>query len=111
MKVELLHTSDCPNHRGAARLLGEVLAELGVRETIAEIAVADAQHAAALRFPGSPTIRIDGADVDPMPPTRAQRGLACRTYLIDGKMQGVPSREMIARAIRAALARNATREP
>jgi hypothetical protein len=106
MKVELLHTSDCPHYPVAARLLREVLSELGLRETITETAVADAAQAVTLKFPGSPTIRIDGSDVDPLPATRVQRGLACRTYFVDGRLQGVPSRDMIARAIRGALVKD-----
>ncbi len=101
MKVELLHIADCPNIDAARQLLKEALRELGLREEISEVEVCDSGQAEALSFPGSPTIRVDGADVETTSPGF---GLACRTYLIDGRRYGVPSAEMIRNAMRSALA-------
>jgi hypothetical protein len=84
-------------------LLKEILHEHGLPPKIAELSVTDFAQAEALAFPGSPTIRIDGKDVDPTFPDQGYRGLSCRTYIVDGKRQGVPSRAMISLAIRAAL--------
>jgi hypothetical protein len=103
MRVELLHIPDCPNARIVARLLKEILHEQGLPQKIVEVSVTDFSQAEALAFPGSPTIRIDGKDVDPTFPEQGYRGLSCRTYIVDGKRQGVPSDAMISRAIRAAL--------
>lgn len=103
MRVELLHIPDCPNCEVATRLLKEILHEHGLPPKIAELSVTDFAQAEALAFPGSPTIRIDGKDVDPTFPDQGYRGLSCRTYIVDGKRQGVPSRAMISLAIRAAL--------
>jgi hypothetical protein len=103
MRVELLHIPDCPNYEVAARLLKEILREHGLSPKIAEVSVTDFAQAEALAFPGSPTIRIDGKDVDPTFPEQGYRGLSCRTYIVDGKRQGVPSDAMISRSIRAAL--------
>ena len=103
MKVELLHIPDRPNSRIAARLLKEILSEQGLPQKIAEVSVTDFAQAEALAFPGSPTIRIDGKDVEMMFPEQGFRGLSCRTYIVDGKRQGVPSHAMISLAIRAAL--------
>jgi hypothetical protein len=104
MRVELLHIPDCPNYEVAARLLKEILHEHGLLPKIAEVSVTDFAQAEALAFPGSPTIRIDGQDVDPALPEQGYRGLSCRTYIVDGKLQGFPSHAMIDQAIRAALA-------
>jgi hypothetical protein len=103
MRVELLHIPDCPNYQVAARLLREILHEHGLPEKIAEVSVTDFTQAEVLAFPGSPTIRVNGKDVDPTFPDQDYRGLSCRTYIVDGKRQGVPSRAMISLAIRAAL--------
>jgi hypothetical protein len=104
MRVELLHIPDCPNYEVAARLLKEILLEHGLPQKIAEVSVTDFAQAVALAFPGSPTIRINGKDVDhPAFPEQDYRGLSCRTYILDGKRQGVRSRAMISLAIRAAL--------
>jgi hypothetical protein len=103
MRVELLYIPDCPNYEAAARLLKEILHEHGLPHKIAEVSVTDFAKVETLAFPGSPTIRIDGKDVDTTFPERGYRGLSCRTYIVNGKRQGFPSHAMISLAIRAAL--------
>lgn len=61
-------------------------------------------EAVAKRFLGSPTIRINGMDVDPSAEQRADFGMQCRVYLAGGKYTGMPSKEMIGTALRKALA-------
>jgi hypothetical protein len=85
------------------QLLREILREHALPEEISEISVSDFMQAEDLAFPGSPTIRVDGKDVDPTLANETGCGLACRTYVVDGKLQGLPSREMIVRAIRSAI--------
>jgi hypothetical protein len=103
MKVELLHIADCPNIGRARQLLKEALRELGLLEEISDVEVCDSAEAEALAFPGSPTIRVDGKDVEAMFPAQGGYGLACRTYVIDGTRYGVPSLEMIRNAMRSAV--------
>ena len=100
MKVELLHIADCPNTEVARRLVEEALRELGPRDKITEVEVSDPMQAQRLRFPGSPTVRVDEIDVEAPLPRQRSYGLSCRTYLVGGKLQGVPTREMIREAIR-----------
>ncbi len=104
MKIDLLHIADCPNIDAARQLLKEALRELGLPEEISEIEVCDSEQAEALAFPGSPTIRVDDKDVETSLPGQGTYGLSCRTYVIDGKRQGVPSQEIIRKAIRSAPA-------
>ena len=73
-----------------------------VSREIQEIEVFDGAQAEALAFPGSPTIRVDGKDVEPDSASRLAYGLSCRTYEIRGRLQGVPAREWIRDAICAA---------
>jgi hypothetical protein len=103
MKLELLHIGDCPNTEAARRLLNETLRELGLTEEIREIEVSDSSQAQALSFLGSPTIRIDGIDVETGMLRPNRHGLSCRIYMIDGNAHGTPTREMIRRAIQAAV--------
>jgi len=103
MRVELLHIPDCPNYEVAAQLLKEILREHGLPQNISEVSVTDFAQAEVLAFPGSPTIRVDGKDVDPALPEQGYRGLSCRTYIVDGKRQGFPSPAMISLAIRSAI--------
>lgn len=99
MKIEVLYVSECPNHPSVMKTISEVLRESGLPEDISEIKVSDLDHAIALEFPGSPTIRIDGTDVQPDLPQANSYGLTCRIYMVDGKRQGVPPRDWIRDAI------------
>jgi hypothetical protein len=104
MKLELLHIADCSNSNATRRLLSETLRELGLTQEILEIEVSDSLQAEALSFPGPPTIRVDGIGVEAgLPPNG--NGLSCRIYIIDGKPQAAPTREMIRTAIRSAQSR------
>jgi hypothetical protein len=96
-----LYLAGCPHREPALRQLRAILSEQGVAASIAEILVADQPAAEALNFPGSPTIRINGNDVEPAALPRSD-GLSCRTYLDEGRPVGVPPPEMIRRAIQTA---------
>jgi len=76
-------------------------------ETI-EINVTDQATAQAVEFLGSPTIRIDGLDVEASARSSRTYGMTCRTYLNSGKREGVPSRDVIRSAIKEALARGSS---
>jgi hypothetical protein len=69
MKVELLVTPGCGHARATAALLDEVLRERAPGVARETVVVATAADAARLAFPGSPTIRVDGRDVEPGAPT------------------------------------------
>lgn len=102
MKVEILYFDGCPNHRPAVERVLEVLGEQGVPAQVSEVNVSDEAAAQSLRFLGSPTIRVNGLDVEPDARTSREYGMMCRTYLIDGRRVGLPSREMIRRALQEA---------
>jgi hypothetical protein len=106
LKVELLYFAGCPNYPPALRVLTDVLKECGVEEEIAEIHVRDLHQANALAFPGSPTIRINDTDVEAEPHPIQSFGMTCRSYLVNGKRQGVPPAEWIHKAVLANLEKN-----
>ena len=100
MKIEILYVPGCPNHRPAADRVKQVLASEGAQAHIEEIAVQDFAAAESLDFPGSPTIRIDGRDVEPQS-SLGRPGLVCRLYRdSDAGGAGVPSLDVIRRALR-----------
>jgi hypothetical protein len=100
MRIELLHWEGCPSTPEALGLLRDVLAERGIDEEIALHEVKTQADAESLRFPGSPTIRIDGRDVDPAGED-ARPALTCRIYLLpDGRVSPVPTREQLEEALR-----------
>jgi hypothetical protein len=99
MRIELFYWKGCPSHPEALEALREVLDERGIADEIEVRHVGTDEEATALAFPGSPTIRIDGRDVDPAgassPPS-----LSCRIYhLPDGRVSPVPSREQLEEAL------------
>ncbi len=99
-KIELLYWEGCPSHPEAQALLERILAERDLEIEIERREVRTEEEARALRFPGSPAIRIDGRDIDPAG-ADARPTLACRIYrLPDGRVSPVPSREQIKEAIR-----------
>jgi hypothetical protein len=101
MRIEFLYWEECPSHDRALARLREVLAEEGLRAEIDLVRVDTDEQARDLRFPGSPTIRIDGADI--VPPAELPPGLTCRVYHTeDGRVTPLPAKETIRRALRAA---------
>jgi hypothetical protein len=97
--IELLYWDGCPSYPEARELLEEVLAARGVDADIRMTHVATDAEAQERRFPGSPTIRIDGRDVDGRgaaePPS-----LTCRVYYLpDGRVSPIPSREELEAAL------------
>jgi glutaredoxin len=99
MKIELLHWDGCPSLPEARRLLDDVLRERGLDPEVELRHVETQEEAEALGFPGSPTIRIDGRDIDPEGAS-ARPALTCRIYrLPDGRVSPVPSREQLEEAL------------
>ncbi len=102
MKIEVLYIAGCPNHRPAVEMVTSALAELGFSGAIVEVPVTSVGQAEALAFPGSPTIRINGVDVEPAMDQLPEFSFSCRTYTERGKLSGVPSQHLIRRAIQEA---------
>lgn len=99
MKIELLYWDGCPSHPEALALLQQVLAEHGIDASIEMHEVLTDEEAQELRFPGSPTIRVDGRDVD-VSGAESPPALTCRIYyLADGRVSPVPSREQLEEAL------------
>ena len=98
-RVEFLYWEDCPSHPQAFALLQEVMAEMGIESSIERIEILTDEDAARLQFPGSPTIRVGGKDLDPTGAAQMGTALTCRVYrLKDGRFSPIPSREMVRRA-------------
>lgn len=97
--VELLWFSDCANHPAARRMLQDVIDELAPGTPIREIDATDAAIAERLHFPGSPTIRVDGRDVDPSFIDPGDYTPRCRLYWTDAGLRGLPERRWIESAL------------
>ncbi len=102
MRIELLWFDGCPNHDAARTMLREVLADRGAGDGFEEIDASDPEVAERLRFPGSPTIRIDGVDVEPNFEDPGDYTPRCRLYATAEGLRGVPERSWLEAAIEAA---------
>lgn len=99
MQVTFLYFEGCPSHAAALERLRQVLAEEGVQAEIEVIKVETDEQAQRLRFAGSPTILVNGQDIDPTP-SGAYPALTCRAFqLEDGRISPLPSPDMIRRAL------------
>jgi hypothetical protein len=100
VRIELLYWDGCPSYPEAKTMLEEVLARRGIDAPVEMQEVRTDEEAEALRFPGSPTIRVDGRDVDPQG-AGARPALTCRIYhLPGGRVSPVPSRDQIEQTIK-----------
>ena len=97
MRIHVLYVPGCPNHEAAISSENEALRTEKMVAVIEEVEVSDAAAAQALRFPGSPTIRIDGVDAELN--EQLSFGLACRLY---SSASHVPSQATLRRAIASA---------
>ena len=98
--IELLYWDGCPSYPEAKELLEQVLAELGRDGQIVMTEVRSDEEAKRLLFPGSPTIRVDGRDIDAAG-ANSRPSLNCRIYhLPDGRVSPVPSRDQMEAALR-----------
>ena len=93
--VEVLFFEGCPNHLPAVELAKEVVADVAPGARVEEIEVRDNEHAARVRFLGSPTIQVDSEDIEPDARSRTDYAMSCRMY----GTSGLPPREMIVAAL------------
>lgn len=101
MKIRFFYFEDCPSHDEALRRLNQVLNEEAIHAEIEVVKVETDAQAQSLQFVGSPTILVNGEDIDPQ--LSSQYGLACRAYrLEDGRISPLPSLSMIRKAVSTA---------
>jgi hypothetical protein len=97
MKIEVFYFENCPNHLPTLERINQVLREEGCDAEVREVLVPDVDTAHDLRFLGSPTVRVNGLDIEPKAGDRKDFGLMCRRY-----SGGIPSHELIREAVRSA---------
>ena len=106
MKVEVLYFNGCPNHLPTVERVRDILHGMGLHHDVREIEVDTYEKAEASRFLGSPSVRIDGVDIEPPARNAKVFGLTCRTYVDGATRTGLPSRELISAAITEQMGAN-----
>jgi hypothetical protein len=106
--VELLWFQDCANHPAARLMLEEVIAQVAPGTPIQDVDATDPAVAEQVRFPGSPTMRVDGRDVDPTYTDPGDYTPRCRLYRTSAGLRGLPERKWIVDALTAATTTTST---
>ncbi len=90
MRIEVLYFDGCQNWRRALATVERLAGELGIRTPVEARLVADAAAAERLRFLGSPSVRVDGRDVEPGADERTDYALVCRLYRTEEGLAELP---------------------
>jgi hypothetical protein len=98
-RIELLYLDGCPNHEALYARVRELLSAHDVQATIESVRVTSDAQAEARRFLGSPTLRVDGADVEPGADERTDYGLSCRLFRGGAGLASVPDDAWIVAAL------------
>lgn len=99
MKIEVLFFSGCPSYEPTLELLNKILDEEGINLPIENINVNSKDLVQKHRFLGSPSIRVDGQDIEEEARSSNDFGQKCRIYNQDGVPSGIPSKILIKKAI------------
>jgi hypothetical protein len=99
MKIEFLYFKNCPGYKPALSLLEQILLENNTVVSIEKIEVTTPELAIQYRFLGSPSIRINGVDIEGQVDS-SEYGLKCRIYQDTGS--GIPSEVVIRKALQEA---------
>ena len=100
MKTELFYFDDCPSYVQAAGNLREALRLEGLPTAPEMVRITSEEDAVQKRFIGSPTIRIDGVDLEGPEAEDKGYGYGCRVYSSDQGYTGWPTVEQIRGALR-----------
>jgi hypothetical protein len=103
--VEVLTYRGCPNRDAAIALAKRVCAQLGSTAELRVINIPDQQAAEQARFLGSPTIRVNGHDIQPGAEHQQEYVHACRLYHVGHSLRGLPDEEWLRQALRTVEAR------
>jgi hypothetical protein len=90
VKIEVLYFDGCPNHEALLPRVRELLDQVQVASCVELVDVPDDAAAQRERFLGSPTLRVDGRDVEPGAELRTDFGLKCRLYRTEDGFAGLP---------------------
>jgi hypothetical protein len=102
MKVELLYLDGCPSRAAFLPRLRELLAQAEADVAVEQRRVESDAAAWRERFLGSPTLRVDGVDVDPGAGDRTDYGVKCRLYPTSEGLRGAPPGEWVLNALQRA---------
>lgn len=99
MRVELLYFEGCPSYQAFLPRLRELLTSAGVAGAVQLRRIESDADATAARFLGSPTVRVEGVDVEPGADRRDDFGMKCRLYRTPDGLSGTPAEQWVIDAL------------
>jgi hypothetical protein len=102
MRIELLYFDGCPSYEAFLPRLYELLAQAHVQAPVEQRRVEDDAAAQSECFLGSPTLLVDGVDIEPGAGDRADYGLKCRLYPAEEGLRGAPPDAWVLNALHLA---------
>jgi hypothetical protein len=97
--IEVLYVQDCPHYQETLALVERVRAEVGIDTELRTTLVVDQAAADQARFPGSPTVRVDGRDVEPGSEPAHEYVVGCRLYRLEHRFAGQPEERWVREAL------------
>ena len=108
MKIDVWVSRSCSHQEQSRKLVDEAVAEAGVSDVDVAVHQVDGpDDARAQKVIGSPTIRVNGVDVEYAEREPDETSPGCRYYSTPDGWKPLPERGMIVRAITVAKAREA----
>jgi hypothetical protein len=89
-RIEILVFDGCPNAAPTRELVERIASQLSVKPEIVVVVVPDAEAAERAWFLGSPTVRVNGLDIEPGAEARRDYSMSCRVYQTAGVVAGQP---------------------
>jgi|SRR5690348_437046 len=102
IRIEILYFNGCPGHEQLVARLPDLLERHDITGEIVQHEVPDDEHARREQFLGSPTVRVNGKDVDPGAVNRNDYGIKCRIYQTSAGLAGLPPDDWILAAVESA---------
>ncbi|MHC4322287.1 MAG: DF family (seleno)protein [Planctomycetota bacterium] len=100
VNISIFFIEGCPGISSITDDIKDIIAEEAVDADISLFVIETPEDARRLQFTGSPTVRVNGRDIEPNTKTIKDYGLRSRHYYINGKKSDYPTKSMIRDAIK-----------
>jgi len=99
--IQILYFPDCPIYKKLEKLVREVIQELGLNVDLELINIQTREDAEKYHFTGSPGLRINGKDIDPLTEDAPIVLKSCKIYRTEDGMKMIPTKKMIRDALKS----------
>jgi hypothetical protein len=104
--IEVLYVRDCPHYPATLALVERVRADLGIDAELRTSLIVDQVAAERARFAGSPTVRVDGRDVEPGSEPATEYVVGCRLYRLKYRFASQPEERWVREVLLEAAGRS-----